>query len=212
MTKILDYRDFEYEEVDETKPPPSKFQGGRWVPPTRDYPGLDPKAQRHLFLEYVVKKHGWTKGAELGVWKGVTFLHLLNAFPELTMIGVDAWQPQPNNPFAGVNGWSHEQHEARVRKQAQKFGDRAIIHKMWTTKAAPLVEDNSLDFIFIDADHGTQGVLNDIRAWAPKIKEDGIIFGHDINWITVKRAVEQAFVDYEVGTQNVWWAPKKDLK
>ncbi len=40
-------------------------------------------------------------------------------------------------------------------------------------------EDKSLDFAFIDADHAYECVKNDINAWLPKIKDDGIIAGHD---------------------------------
>lgn len=39
--------------------------------------------------------------------------------------------------------------------------------------------DNSLDFVYIDADHKYDSVLADIRAWWPKIKSGGILCGDD---------------------------------
>ena len=39
--------------------------------------------------------------------------------------------------------------------------------------------DKSLDFVWIDADHSVDGVLADLRAWHPKVKDDGCFAGHD---------------------------------
>jgi len=45
--------------------------------------------------------------------------------------------------------------------------------------AAKNYEDESLDFVFIDADHSEAAVYSDLCAWYPKIKKNGIIAGHD---------------------------------
>ena len=42
-------------------------------------------------------------------------------------------------------------------------------------------EDGSLDFIFIDGDHLYESVKQDIMAWLPKLKPDGIMAGDDYN-------------------------------
>lgn len=39
--------------------------------------------------------------------------------------------------------------------------------------------DNSLDFIFIDADHRYSKFKNDLKVWYPKLKKGGILAGHD---------------------------------
>jgi len=36
-----------------------------------------------------------------------------------------------------------------------------------------------LDFVYIDADHSYKSVKEDINAWAPKVREGGIVAGHD---------------------------------
>ena len=41
------------------------------------------------------------------------------------------------------------------------------------------VEDESIDFLFIDGGHKYTQVKKDIDAWYPKIKKGGIICGHD---------------------------------
>lgn len=37
----------------------------------------------------------------------------------------------------------------------------------------------SLDFVFFDAGHSYEAVDNDLRAWLPRMKDGGIIAGHD---------------------------------
>lgn len=40
-------------------------------------------------------------------------------------------------------------------------------------------KDGSIDFLFIDGDHSFEGVVKDIQAWLPKMKEGGVIAGDD---------------------------------
>jgi len=39
--------------------------------------------------------------------------------------------------------------------------------------------DGSLDFVFIDAGHSYEDVRDDLEAWYPKVREGGIMSGHD---------------------------------
>ena len=48
-----------------------------------------------------------------------------------------------------------------------------------SVEASKLYEDNSLDFVFIDAAHDYKSVYDDLVAWFPKVKPNGIIAGHD---------------------------------
>jgi hypothetical protein len=186
-----------------------------YIPPTAK-PTVNAPAPhnkgREWFIQYLVNKNGWTSGAELGIWRGRTFLHLLEHCPQLTVIGVDLWAPQPDNPGPeNWVDWPHQKYEAHVRKMSQKFGERAVIIKDTTDNAAEQVEDNSLDFVFIDADHSTDAVERDIRTWHPKVKDTGWIIGHDINWDTVCPVVEHHLPGYIIGPDNVWARPKGRL-
>jgi len=44
---------------------------------------------------------------------------------------------------------------------------------------AEFVSDNTLDFVYIDANHYYKQVLADIEAWYPKVRSGGVISGHD---------------------------------
>ena len=59
--------------------------------------------------------------------------------------------------------------------------------------ASKLYEPNSLDFIFIDASHDERSVREDLTYWMPRLKEDGIIAGDDINNEGVANAVRWFF-------------------
>jgi hypothetical protein len=168
-----------------------------------------PGWKREHWIAYLANKHKWTLGAELGIFRGQTFLHVLKSCPQLTLIGVDLWEPQPDNKGPeNYMEWPHQQNEKTVREGAAQFGDRAIIYKMLTSEAAKFVEDNSLDFVFVDADHGTDAVRNDILTWLPKIKDSGCILGHDINWPTIKVVVDELLPGYVIGPDNAYGRQK----
>lgn len=166
------------------------------------------KILRFVVLDLLVKKFGWQKGAELGLWQGRTIGFLLRQNPSLHMIGVDLWAPQPGNPGPeGYEGWDHNAHETHCRALVRPFRDRTTIIKGRTAEAAHGLPDGSLDFVFIDADHSEEGCRADIAAWRPKLKPTGWILGHDISWSGVKAAVEDLVPGYEIGPDVVWMRP-----
>lgn len=57
--------------------------------------------------------------------------------------------------------------------------DYVIPVKSDSHKAASLFNDNFLPFVFLDACHGYEGVKKDLKLWWPKVKEGGIMAGHD---------------------------------
>lgn len=63
--------------------------------------------------------------------------------------------------------------------------------KMQSVEAAQRFGDGTVDFLFLDGDHTTPGLVADIRAWAPKMRAGGTLSGHDADWSEVWAAVEQ---------------------
>lgn len=167
---------------------------------------------RYQVLAGLIERHGWTAGAELGLQNGETFGYLLGRFPTLWLIGVDLWAPQPSNPGPQTYvGWAHAHNERRVRALARRYRPRAAILKMGTVEAARHVGNASLDFVFIDADHGREAVEADIRAWLPKVKLTGWLTGHDYNWPGVRAAVDALIPGVETLGDNVWGKPAADI-
>lgn len=71
--------------------------------------------------------------------------------------------------------------------QQQINQEQVHIHKNYSTKAAADFEDRYFDWIYIDTDHSYETTRDELRLFAPKMKETGIIAGHDYvkgNWIS----------------------------
>jgi hypothetical protein len=45
--------------------------------------------------------------------------------------------------------------------------------------ASNMFQDESLDFVYIDANHAYDFVKQDIELWYPKVKKGGYLWGHD---------------------------------
>jgi len=75
------------------------------------------------------------------------------------------------------------------------------------TKAKPA------DLVFIDALHDYESVMQDISLWWPKVRQGGILAGHDYNhkWPGVERAVADHFnlMGVGVGFDSVWFVIKR---
>lgn len=161
--------------------------------------GTAVKETRMSVMAGLIQQHRWTRGAELGVWKGDLFGYLLAAFPALHLIGVDHWRPI--GPYTGKN---MESAEAIVRKIVAAHPGRAQILREDTVLASLGIPDESLDFVFIDASHDTESVRADINAWRPRVRRGGALTGHDANWPTVQAALDEVLPGWQLLGGNVW--------
>ena len=130
------------------------------------------------------------RGAEIGVLYADTSAYLLNEFPSLLLHSIDPWLPYEEVP-GERNEEQMKTYENRARNALFKFGARSQIMKMFSSEAAPLIPDQSLDFVFIDALHTYEAVKEDIALWYNKVRPEGIFAGHDYSWDGVKQAVHE---------------------
>lgn len=129
---------------------------------------------------------------------------------DMHMTAVDLWAEQPQ--MEGVPGgetyagWKHEKAYETLKMISEQphYAGRLELMRMRTDEAAKLVPDNSLDFVFIDADHSYEGCKADILNWTPKVYRGGMVAGHDFGWPTVKRAVEETGPVHLAAEDNVW--------
>jgi predicted O-methyltransferase YrrM len=69
-------------------------------------------------------------------------------------------------------------------------------------------EDESIDWVFIDADHSYPSVRADIAAWAPKVRPGGLLSGHDYGRSGVTDAVRRVFADFgQAG--SIWYTRER---
>jgi hypothetical protein len=142
---------------------------------------------RQHFVSDIVKNNNLELGAEIGVRTGQTLFHVIDNNPQLIMHAVDIDTSQFIKNVAG-------------------YGDRIIVHERLSGITPEFIEDKSLDFFFIDASHTYKNVKKDLTAWLPKLKDNGWMIGHDIDYPSVEQAVLDVVGFYEVGPDNVWFA------
>jgi predicted O-methyltransferase YrrM len=71
--------------------------------------------------------------------------------------------------------------------------------------ASKFYKPNSLDFVFIDASHDEVSVKADLTYWMPRVKEDGIIAGDDIDNAEVATAVKWFFDNEKLDVAGRQW-------
>jgi hypothetical protein len=90
---------------------------------------------------------------------------------------VDIWHFKKNyNPLTNKN--ILQKNYNKVLELKKKYSNIKII-KDYSVEAAKKFKNNYFDFIYIDADHSYKSVYQDLKAWFPKLKKNGIIAGDD---------------------------------
>lgn len=162
------------------------------------------RTKRWHVLQRLAEERGWRSGVEVGVLNGATFFHLLDHCPHLRLIGVDRWEPWPENEQAAKEDMPAL--FAEVADKARRYGSRAGIIRADSVAAAGRIPDASQDFVFIDADHSFEAVVRDIRAWKPKLRVGGTLCGHDIDQPDVLSAVLHELELFHQLEDDVWLA------
>ena len=127
-------------------------------------------------------------GCFLGKSSAYMLVEIINSGKNIHFDMIDTF-----DRWEGVNNSYEQFKENNPIAFIRKYKDRFRVLKVASIFASKLYEDNSLDFVFIDASHDYENVLADITAWFPKVKHGGIIGGHDYadSYIGVKQAVKE---------------------
>ncbi|MHA1303721.1 MAG: class I SAM-dependent methyltransferase [Candidatus Heimdallarchaeaceae archaeon] len=140
----------------------------------KGYPAEIPDCSRSELPE-VFKKLGYKKGVEIGTYKAA-YTELF-AKSGLEIYGVDPWLMYRDygNPKGQKRLDFQYEHSLRVLKP---YPNAHLIRK---TSMDALVDfkDESIDFVYIDGNHSFKYVAEDIYEWARKVRQGGMISGHD---------------------------------
>jgi hypothetical protein len=126
---------------------------------------------------------GFTRGAEIGVWKGAFTAAFCEAHPSIHMLAVDPWLSYP----AWLDTKNSMPPDQAVRIMEEAYGlararlapFNCTIVRAFSAEAARDVPDGSLDFVYIDGNHVEEAVYEDLALWAPKVRSGGFVAGHD---------------------------------
>ena len=149
---------------------------------------------------------------EVGSWKGrsASFMavEIINSGKKIKFDCVDTWEG------------SVEHVEYEIIKKSELYDEfiknissvSSVINplRMSSLDAVNLYEDESLDFVFIDASHEYEDVKLDILKWLPKVKIGGVIAGHDYQTFDgVTKAVNELFNINDIEISEYCWIHKK---
>ncbi|MBI2352788.1 class I SAM-dependent methyltransferase [Candidatus Dependentiae bacterium] len=173
------------------------------------------------WIKMLFKNNNIKNGIEIGSWLGKSTRHIASLLPSNgTLYAVDTWK-----------GSAEHQPEINVFNTAcklptlyEQFLSNVIhanlVHKiipirMTSLDASQHLSDlkQKIDFIYIDAAHDTESVLQDLEAWYPYILEPkGIICGDDWGCDSVKIAVAIFAQKYSltIYADHYFWFLKKE--
>jgi hypothetical protein len=147
-------------------------------------------------------------GVEIGVQRGRYSEFLLTNWHGRRLVSVDPWREVPDGEYVDRANVPQAAQEGRYREtveRLQRFGSRSEIWRMTSAEAATHVEAGTLDFVYVDARHDFDSVLEDLGCWWPKLRPGAIMAGHDYvdgdlpnGVFGVKSAVDRFFDELEL--------------
>lgn len=118
------------------------------------------------------------RGVEVGSFKGEFARKILNNWSG-TLYLVDVWRPLSEEYDAHSNMKNFSDAYFETMQSIEGLEDRGIMIRAASVDAVKIFPDESLDFVYIDANHAYEFVKQDIAMWYPKVKMGGILAGHD---------------------------------
>jgi hypothetical protein len=140
---------------------------------------------RVSLINQIGKEFPHGKGVEVGSFKGEFAKEILDVWGG-NLYMVDVWRGLDKEVYNDASNHSiHTDAYAEAMKSIAGKEDRATMIRCDSVNGSSLFADESLDFVYIDANHAYDFVVEDIALWFPKVKKGGYLCGHDyidMNW------------------------------
>lgn len=160
-----------------------RIDGTMW-----DHPGWSPVIRdRSAEIISRIPQDREVVGAEVGVRIGENAAAIMFGRERCRLLLVDMWAEHPDGGTYKESRDANSRYTnddwrvmlGEVLQRLDLYHGRFRLLQGDSRKMARCVDDRSLDFVFVDADHSKEGCLADIDAWLPKVKPGGWIGGHD---------------------------------
>lgn len=149
-------------------------------------------------------------GVEIGVLAGVHAQEMLENLDIKKLYLVD-----PYISYRASDRLVLRKEMLLAKKEAEErlaeYKNRLVWLVKTSVEANQDIEDESLDFVYIDGCHRYRFVFQDISLWTPKVKKGGLVGGHDWTTQTVREAVEDYCQDNKIKfkqDESDWWFEK----
>jgi predicted O-methyltransferase YrrM len=158
---------------------------------------------------FVVEKYNNTEFVEIGSFRGTSAVfmavQILNKNKNIKLNCIDPWEDtdeakltQPERvEEVNKNGLYFD-----FIKNIEKVKDYINPIRSSSFVASNNFKNESVDFVFVDGDHSYQAVLMDLKLWWPKLKNGGIMAGHDFWASQIRKAVEDFCLERNLKFQN----------
>ena len=146
----------------------------------QDMPIEIPDTNR-VMLAKLFAELNYRKGVEVGVARGSYSFVLSTNNPWCKLYSIDPW-----TLYDGMRDFTNARFMSELEVAArQRLGPRTNIQiiKDFSMEAVKKFDDESLDFVYIDANHEWPYVTQDIFYWAKKVRAGGIVSGHDYDQV-----------------------------
>ena len=152
---------------------------------------------------------------EIGSWKGMSACYMAELIKEsdkkLRFYCIDTWCGMVQGE-QDANKQGDALPEFTTNLEAQGLSVRNVYESHHSditamvsdsTEAAGFFHNKSLHFVFVDDDHGWKKVESNIIAWYPKVKDGGVLAGHDYPVPALGKTVRRMLPEVEgVQTSN----------
>lgn len=153
---------------------------------------------------------GFKRGAEIGVAEGKYSEVLMKANPNIELLLIDPWHAYSDNPQNKTKDKNELAfNEAKRRVEALGGSVGQMIMKL-SMDAVRDIENESLDFVYIDGHHSFDYVMQDLIEWSKRVRSGGIVSGDDYYALDQKRWVGGGVVEAVQAYTNahripIWW-------
>lgn len=160
---------------------------------------------------------------EVGCWLGSSTSYMGELIKyskkDIKFYAVDTWKGSPSEKIHSHIISQHNDDIFTVFKNNMKeAGLEEIVNpiRKLSVEGSKDFSDKSLDFVYIDAGHTYEEVMDDLIHWTPKVKDGGSIGGHDYyqhsggnkDMEGVKKAVDEFFLTKDVQIIDNSWLTK----
>jgi hypothetical protein len=168
------------------------------------------------FFKEIAEKYPKSTGVEVGVFEGFNSLGACRFCDPKKIYLVDPYK-QYNEVIEGTLTSYTQEDWDNIYEWAQQrlIGMPVEFIRKTSLDASKDFADESLDYVYIDGDHSVEAVSEDIDSWHRKVKNGGIIGGHDAIELEVQQALagwlykHQEYSNFFHFKWNDWWIIKK---
>lgn len=173
----------------------------------------------YRYFPAILEANGLKVGVEVGIAFGGHAEAILTRTTSVSKLyGVDSYRYRPDydDPMNLPQSDFDRLYERMIRRLSG-FGPRFTPIRKDSQQAVAEVP-SGIDFVYIDADHSYNGVFNDLCRWTSKVRQGGVVGGHDYGhdyFPGVKQAVDEFFRRFgweiHLEGEGVWWVQTQPL-